>query len=226
MTPRWHDTDAAARYVAGTLQADERDAFEEHLLSCDDCRHEVRLGAGVRAAGPVAVPPAWPVRRRARVLAPLLAAAGVVLVLGVNAMRSDGLGRVEAIPFVAGAARATSDPVAALVDGGMAAYAARDYSRAAQLLERASAGDPSAGVQFYRGVSLLMLRRDDAAVTVLLRALEPAGNPFADDARYYAMKGLVRMRLRDSAVALARAALAGTEPVPRFQIFADSLKSP
>ena len=63
----------ADAYVAGTLAAPERDAFEEHLFTCEDCFAEVqaieRLRAGVRqlaasgelksledAAPPVAMP--------------------------------------------------------------------------------------------------------------------------------------------------------------------------
>jgi hypothetical protein len=228
VTPRWHDSDAAAQYVAGTLDPDALDAFEEHLLSCEDCRNEVRLGAAIRAGGkPVAgaAAPAASVtgRRRVGTLVPIAAAAAIALTFGIWSMRSDGLGAVEAAPFVAGPARSAGGGGAALVDSGMAAYGARDYSRAALLLGRAAASDSSPGVQFYLGVSRLMSRGDAAALTALLRALEPAGNPFADDARYYAMKGLVRMQRRDSALALYRAALPGIAAHAQARAFADSI---
>jgi tetratricopeptide (TPR) repeat protein len=228
VTPRWHDSDAAAQYVAGTLDPGALDAFEEHLLTCEECRNEVRLGSAIRAAAPpVSVPgslsPATDARRWRRALIPLAAAAAIAITFALRESRSDRLGAVDAFPFVAAPVRANPDPSAVLVDSGMAAYSAGDFSRAAELLTRATASDSSPGVQFYLGVSRLVSRDDAAAVAALVRATGPAGNPFADDARYYAMKALVRMRRADSALALYRAALPGIAAHARARAFADSI---
>jgi anti-sigma factor RsiW len=89
--------DLADAYVAGTLPAPERDAFEEHLFACEDCfatlQATERLRAGVRqlaasgelttlqnAAPPLTMPqPGFRLPRSAGWLA---AAATIVLALG------------------------------------------------------------------------------------------------------------------------------------------------
>ena len=62
--------DAAGLYALGALAGADRDAFEAHLATCEECAAEVRsLGAVVRAlpyAAPQVDPPA---ALRARVLA-------------------------------------------------------------------------------------------------------------------------------------------------------------
>ncbi|MCL7972506.1 MAG: zf-HC2 domain-containing protein [marine benthic group bacterium] len=44
----WGMSGAVERYLAGTLREPELGKFEEHLVTCADCRDEVRLAAAVR----------------------------------------------------------------------------------------------------------------------------------------------------------------------------------
>ena len=44
------DTDAASRYVAGTLAREDADRFEEHAFACERCAEEVERGSAVRLA--------------------------------------------------------------------------------------------------------------------------------------------------------------------------------
>ena len=231
MTPRWHDPDSVSQYVAGTMSADALDAFEEHLLGCAECRAQVRQGIAISAAAaaPVGQGPS-PVRSiwrstTGRVVA--LAGIAVAVVLGI-VTRSDPalrlLGAIEPAAFVAGAIRAPADSVAALVDSGMAAYAAGNYRAAAARLGRAEESDSSAGVRFFLGVALLMSDDNPRALAALQRAQSDITSPYAGEALLYAAKSLVRMELPDSAVAILERAIATGARSPALRALADSIK--
>ncbi len=253
MSHLFHDGDAVAAYVSGTMPPETLDAFEEHLLTCAECRAEVRLAAVTRVAmaggpadvaGPVraeraASPAAAPresvahtaapvrVRRRHWITAGAVAAAMLLVVL-VSRREGDRdpLGHVVPPAFTADAFRAAGDSVAGVVDSGMSRYSASDFAGAATLLARAARSDSSAGVAFYLGVSLLMTNDNAEALAALERAQRPTENPYAGEARYFAAKALVRLDKADSAAALLRAAPADDPFAPLLRAFADSLRRP
>jgi hypothetical protein len=106
------------RYVAGRLEEDDDLALlETHLLTCDDCREEVRLATAVRAEvatlGAHSQTKVSPLRGRGPwwVIGTAAAAAGVVLLLGRNAIqpRSEG-------PVTRGHAAAEGVPEVATVE--------------------------------------------------------------------------------------------------------------
>ncbi|MEX0691320.1 MAG: zf-HC2 domain-containing protein [Gemmatimonadales bacterium] len=70
----FRDHDTAARWVAGTLPAADRTAFEDHMVACADCQADVRLAVAVRGS--------WRQRRGPRWVAMggLLAAAALLVV--------------------------------------------------------------------------------------------------------------------------------------------------
>lgn len=68
-----HDDATNGGYLAGELAQPERDAFEQHLLTCDHCWAEVDAGRRGRALAEQAREPA-PNQLRARVLAALATA--------------------------------------------------------------------------------------------------------------------------------------------------------
>lgn len=89
--PYGADSDIDARYLAGTLSAEESEAFEEHYFACDRCFAAVERGNEIRAAlasaagtsTAASVDGVAPVGRRSRRAStwwPALAAAAVVLV--------------------------------------------------------------------------------------------------------------------------------------------------
>ncbi|MEA3247801.1 MAG: zf-HC2 domain-containing protein [Gemmatimonadota bacterium] len=228
-----HDDDRAYRYVAGVMSDDERDAFEEHLLTCAACRAVVRAGAVVRVALATDAPRqatasasglASIARRPTRpaAFAALAAAVVVVAVLGREAARPSPLASIAAPHWEPGEARAEGAATRD-VDRGMAAYAARDWIAAAHLLGDAARADRSPGVAFYHGAALLLAGNARAAAPELLRAQLPAGNPFSADASLLAAKALVALNLPDSALAvLARAPAAGSAAL---RAFADSIRA-
>lgn len=106
--PYGPDSDIDARYLAGTLSAEESEAFEEHYFGCDRCFAAVRRGAEIRAAlaptgskaGTADSRPADVVtRRRFSAWQPALAAAAVLLVvLGVRQVGGRRANSNEPLP--------------------------------------------------------------------------------------------------------------------------------
>lgn len=224
MTRHESDGDAVARYVSGTMPAEELDEFEPHLLECEACRSAVRVGAAARAAlvsQPAAASPFD--RRRPWYWLGAAAAAGVALVVATRANSSvDPLGSVTPAPFVAGQLRPSRDAVTALVDSGMLAYVASDFATAVEHLRRAARTDSSASVAFFLGVSLL-IRGENAS------ALEALGHsavegPYASESAYYMAKALVRLNRPDSAVAVLNRAVSTLPESALLRAFADSIR--
>jgi hypothetical protein len=230
VTSHLADDDSVAQYVAGTMPAGELEGFEQHLLTCEECRAAVRAGAAARVA---MVTPAGggttatATHRTRRVRLPwLAAAAAAAVVVFVLANRQDEslkrLGEISPAPFVAGALRPSGDASTALVDSGMAAYSASHFGAAADRLERASRRDSSAAVAFFLGVSLLMRGNDSAALAALERVSKPG--PYAGEGTYFAAKALVRLNRPDSAIALLERSSSAGVMTARLQSFADSIR--
>lgn len=219
----------AHRYVAGTLSANEDEAFEAHLIGCADCQRTVRVGAGVRQvlrAGesrPLQARPRQARSRRAWLGAAVLAAAAALVLF----IRRDGavplLGRLTPPPFAGAPIRGARDATAALVARGMKAYSDRDYRAAARDLSSAAERDASPSVAFYQGVSLLLANDPRGALAALRRAYEPAEGPYADDARLVAAKAWLRLRMADSA--LAELQRVSSVARARAESFSDSIRA-
>jgi hypothetical protein len=88
--PYGPESDIDARYLAGSLSAEESEAFEEHYFGCDRCFAAVQRGTEIRAAlsaPPIeatagAQPGVIPIartRRRFSSWQPVLAAAGLII---------------------------------------------------------------------------------------------------------------------------------------------------
>ena len=194
--------DLVHRYVAGTLEPDERDRFETHLLECAACQEAVIQGIAVRAAlreesGGSRRPPvmAWAI--------PLAAAATLAVWLILPSESAvERLGRVDQLPSFSGLpVRATADSAALLTDRGMAAYQDGDYRRAADLLAAAYRADSSIAVGFFLGVTQLKMGSAERAVESLAAALEPPQNPYAAEAHFYRAKAWLQLGQADSALA-------------------------
>jgi hypothetical protein len=226
------ESETAQRYVAGRLSPTEIEAFELHLLACEQCREEVRLGdllaptlAASRTNAPLADRDAYrerrperratepvltdgrPVSRRRRpsLMAASLAVAAVLVLAVVIRTGPDArdLGGVIPPPFIGAAARSTV-PSGAFADAGMDAYRAGDHALAAELLGRAAASDSSPAVAFYLGVSRLVAGDATGALLALARPRGLDGSPYQDDARYFAAKAQIRLGHADSALAILR----------------------
>jgi len=98
--PYGDDSDVDARYLAGTLSPAESEAFEEHYFSCDRCFAAVQRGNEIRSAlslpastdtiesPPIVIPLVHPRRRFSAWQPALVAAAAVILVLGVRQLNA------------------------------------------------------------------------------------------------------------------------------------------
>lgn len=223
-----HMDDRVHQYVAGTMSPAAIEAFEEHLLSCAECRETVRVGAAARRALadiPGATGKARGAGRRTLVWSTLGAAAALLIFVVRDASRGTALGAITPPVYRPEAVRAGGDSMTDLVDRGMRAYSASEFGDAAHLLGEAVAHDSSAGVAFYHGAALLLAGDAARAVPELLRARLPVGNPYSADAMLLAAKALVRLRLTDSAIAVLERSPPGERAAAAaLRAFADSIR--
>ena len=117
------------------------------------------------------------------------------------------LSKLDPPPYVAmtvrGDASGPSD-----FDRGMTAYARKDFNRAADLLAKASAGDPDAATHFFLGISRLMIEDPSGAAVALRRCIALGSSPYAQAARVALAKALLRTNdLTEAERALADATL-------------------
>ncbi len=194
--------DFVHRYVAGTLEPDELERFETHLLECPACQEAVKQGAAVRAA---LREPAGGSRRLPVVAWTLPIAAAAALALWFILPSEGGLerlGQVDPVPAFDGLPiRAPTDSSNHLIDQGMSAYQAGDYRRAAGLLGDAFERDSSPAVGFFLGVTRLKTGAPSRAVESLAAARQPPENPYAAEASLYLAKAWLQIGQADSALA-------------------------
>ena len=211
---QWAAREGPVLYVAGRLEPDEEQRFEEHLLECTVCQTEVRAGLLTRDAFAGAENGAGSVvgasadrdpgeRQRAGrwIWVPLAAAA--VLAFVVFATRAGpgtgDLGVVEAPPLYYGVT-VRERPGDSLVAAGMSAYSAGRYDRAAELLARgvAASGDSIPAV-FFLGVIDLLQNRPEQALERLEAVRDLGATPYRAEARFYAARALLALDRPDDA---------------------------
>ncbi len=193
------------RYAAGTLDDEAVERFEAHFLTCARCQEAVDLAVAVRAA-------ARPRRLRLGgylgaggfALAAALVVFVVIQVRGDTAVRS--LGRLNAAPAYGGVAvRGSTTPDDSLFASAMADYSVGRYDSAAAHLATLAATNDEPPVNFFLGVSLLMLHRPSPAAAALARVIDAGNSPYAADARYYRALAFLQADLPDSAEFALRA---------------------
>lgn len=166
----------------------------------------------------------------------LAAATAVALWYVLPGGELEALGRVAPPPAAATLripAGTGPDSVARLIDRGMTAYGEGDYDAAAALLARAitarsgpeAPSDADAGAHFFLGIARLMSGSRAEARESLEAALEPAGNPYAAEARFYLAKTWLLMGRADSALAHLHAVPSSVAPTRvRAEALADSVR--
>ncbi len=217
--------DLVHRYVAGTLEPDELDRFEAHLLECLACQEAVRQGAAVRAA---LREPAAGSRRlpTAAWTLPLAAAAALALwILLPSEGALERLGGVDPIPGFSGLPiRTPADSGVLLADQGMAAYQAGDYASAAELLHGAFERDSSPAVAFFLGVTRLKTGEPSLALESLAAARE-SDNAYAAEASLYIAKAWLQLEQADSALSSLAAIPPSTGAINQHaRALADSIR--
>jgi hypothetical protein len=169
---------AGAVYLAGSLDAAQRERFEEHLLACEECWGEVRtahrgraLAESLREVAPqplrervrasVAAASRSERRRRRRPLAAVVAVAILAVVAGVFLARQDGPGQPPVIAAAAASYRSGQ------LDGSAATPAQPPVRQAGDLVWRGARQGRLAGLPVvaheYRdaaGAKVTLLRAD------------------------------------------------------------------
>jgi hypothetical protein len=226
------------RYLVGDLDPSDRDAFEAHLFECDRCLDHIRMLGAVRSELAAQRSTIITEASRRRWLAPLAAvAAAAIVAVGVTFARRPAppqttqvtqpiapppaaptprgpspdlilaLSKVDPPPYVAMTVRGDASAPSNF-DRGMTAYARKDFNRAADLLTKASTGDPDAATNFFLGISRLMIEDPSGAAVALRRCIALGSSPYAQAARVALAKALLRTNdLTEAERALADATL-------------------
>jgi tetratricopeptide (TPR) repeat protein len=209
------ERDLAEAYVAGRLDAAERESFEQHYFECDACLARVeacillRRGLSERPVGGGRImrglsAARWPLATAAVALLTV----GAWWVLRTSAPAPDGrtpvgvsptpetasplaeLGRFDPPTYRATTWRGGSTQAQRSLETGMRRYAAHDYRGAVAGLRRAAALSPAAAeTQFYLGVSLLLTRDVDSGIASLERASALGDTPYLESTLFYLAKG-------------------------------------
>ena len=229
--------DVVPRFLAGTLSATEREAFESHFLTCERCQQELELGATIRGAlqsEPVIAPARPATRPNSRwFLAAGLAAAAVIafVMRPAGGRENDGLaslGRVIQAPVYLGVAvRATDDAAGdQLFELGMRAYAAERFQAAADTLQLAiAAGVSGPPAPFFLGASELMLGRPRAAVQSFARVIAMGDTPYLAESHYYRAKSQLQLGRRTEALGdLVAAEVGNAALASQARALADSIR--
>jgi putative zinc finger protein len=234
LADRHPDVERLAEYADGVLPAEAREAVEEHLVECADCRFIVAetTAFGQGGAGPartVSWPRTVPFRGRwwVRATAAVLVTAAVTMLVVriARVARPDRAGGRSARPelqeLIAALAQEPTRPVEGRLTGGFAygppptvvrGPGERDASPevriAAANLQRAARGAGSARSLAAAGVADLVLGQMDAAIDSLEGAIarnRTAASAYSDLAAAYLARAAARGGADDSSKALAAA---------------------
>ena len=211
------------RYVAGSLDEENLRAFEIHLLGCAECQTDVRTGAAVREA---MRHPEEHRRHHIFRIAGLAAAAAIVMVLLIpRATAKDPLttlGATREAPVYLGVPiRGTADD--SIFAAAMAEYSRRDFASAARQL-RGVGGEAAVPAAFFRGSSLLMLGKADAATAEFSRVIALGASPYLAEAHFYRAKAHLLRGRANEALADLRAAAADSSVAEQARLLADSVR--
>jgi tetratricopeptide (TPR) repeat protein len=107
----------------------------------------------------------------------------------------EQLARVDPAQYEPPTLRDVPDEATARFLRGMEHYRKADYANALEDLRGAAQSDPDAAhIQFFLGVTHLMLGQDDAAIQRLRAAVALGDTPFLEDAHFYLAKALLRQK--------------------------------
>jgi TolA-binding protein len=222
----YHDAgdETAQRFASGSLPESEATAFEQHLLTCAQCRDEVRFADQLRRE----------LARPAVARRPWLYVAGAglaaALLLAVTLPRRGAdprLGAVASAPGYEGLeVRATADAGDSAFAAAMSLYKEGAYRESAEAFRTARAlGGDSVTTTFFLGASLLMSGRAQDAADEFGRASRLGPTAYQAESHFYRAKALLRMRSMDEARGELAAATAIESPIRAHALaLADSIE--
>jgi len=204
------------RYLAGTLDPDWKEKWEEHYFGCERCSRQLEtwsaidkplrdMEAAIRAEIRPAVRPF-----RIRIWAGAGIAAALLVTVAAWFGNSEGrhakpevashapsaplaglaeLARVDPPAYAASATRGIDTKAESQFLNAMKLYEARDYPGAIAGLRASLASDPdSAPTRFFLGACYLLTGHSGEGISAL-RAVAAGDSPFAEEARFYLAKG-------------------------------------
>jgi TolA-binding protein len=199
----------AQRYATGALGAADAAAFEEHLLTCEQCQAEVRLVAGVRRLARDVQHPAVGSRANSTRFVAAAALLAAVIALVMLWPRDSGqlatLGQVLEPPAYVGVSVRNARQVGdSLFDAAMTAYVARRYADAESGLRAAlAAGTDTIPTTFFMASAGLMAGHAGEAADAFARVIA-AGVPataYLPEAHLFRARALLQLGRGDDALA-------------------------
>jgi len=208
------DRELIERYLLGTLDEAERDAFEGHYFECDQCFREAEAMRGVqlRLAAERRDQPKNGARRKGpsrRWWWGLAAAAAVLLsVVAVVWWTSTAapprtvalspelraLARIEPPYYEPIRLRGATDRAHQAFRAAMEHYAAGDHGAAIPGLEEAARLDPDApNISFFLGACELLAGRTSEGIATLEHTVDLGDTPFLEEALLLRAKGLLQL---------------------------------
>lgn len=209
-------SERAEQYVAERMTKSEREAFEDHFVTCAECQREVRLAGAVRSGLGAPNGAATRAQPRSGARTQRWIGAGVALAAGIAAIAILRMGPSPALAALGGvleppmylgvAVRGTPGRADAIFNRAMNAYTARNYAGAIAGLRAAlAAGQDSVPTEFFLGASQLLSNDARGAAATLSRVVAKGDTPYRDEALLYEAKALLRLGLgRDARDVLAR----------------------
>jgi tetratricopeptide (TPR) repeat protein len=205
MTDTHAELETAQRYAAGSLNAADAAAFEDHMVGCEQCQTEVRLAVAVRAT-------AAEVHKAHRSITRTLIGAGLAMAAGIALFvflpRVDpklaALGQFLNPPaYVGMAVRALPRNGDSLFADAMVNYVARRYDIAESGLQQAlAAGVDSIPARFWLASAQLMSGNPRAAEATYARVIAAgdAASGYLPEAHLYRARALLQLGLGSEAL--------------------------
>jgi TolA-binding protein len=218
----------AERYLAGALDAETRDDWEQHFFGCEQCAQQVEILQSIisplREMAPEIrqeMKPQRPVRRWFWVAIPVAAMAGLIIAIpSMDVMRKKTaqpapvavakapdftlLAKLDPPAYNAPVLRGVDSPAQQRFREAMTAYQSHDWSKAIEGLQRSLELDSTAAAtRFFLGAAYLLGGNALSASTELERVAS-GDSPFRDEARFDLAKAYMAQNRPEEAIASLR----------------------
>jgi tetratricopeptide (TPR) repeat protein len=209
------------RYLAGTLDPQTMDEWEQHLFTCDHCTEQLEICRTIQPVLREMAPqirgemsPPAPARRWLWIAVPLVASILIFAVITVNRTPQlpprqvashpqdlSLLARLDPPAYNAPSLRGLPTPAQTKFHDAMTAYQNHDWQAAIAALQGSLDLDPApAAPRFFLGASYLLGGDARSAATELER-VAATDSPFSDEARFVLAKAYLALGRKSDAIA-------------------------
>lgn len=215
----------AERYLAGTLDSQTTEEWEQHFFACEQCAQQVEILQAIVPALREMAPqirqelkPQRPVRRWFWIAIPVAAMAGLIIAIpSMDVMRKKSpaappvavsktpdftlLAKLDPPAYKAPVLRGLESPAENHFRQAMTAYVTHDWPHAIEGLQRSLELDSKAPApRFFLGAAYLLAGNAQAASAELERTAS-VDSPFRDEARFDLAKAYLALNRPDEAIA-------------------------